>query len=94
MHFDQEETSGFFKEIVERAPRLSDRADALIQEHAELRETIRQLVEQARKNRKSSNWWDETEDAFHDFSKRLMRHESEENSLLQEAYGVDIGSQD
>lgn len=93
-HFDQEESSGFFEQVVAKAPRLSDRADALLQEHAALRETLRSLATQARENRTSPDWWDDMEKGFHDFSKRLMHHESEENAILQEAYGQDIGSQD
>lgn len=93
-HFDREEANGFFEQVTAQAPRLSERANTLLKEHIALREAIRSLSVRARENRSSPDWWEEIEAEFHAFSKRLMQHESEENAILQDAYGQDIGSQD
>jgi hypothetical protein len=39
----------------------------------------------------SMPWWRELSLRCHEFSKRLMQHEHEENRLLQEARQSDIG---
>lgn len=92
-HFQQEEEAGFFEGVISRAPRMADQTRRLCEQHKLLKEQIRQLASHARENRTSPDCWRDIEDGFQQFSKNLMTHESEENSLLQEAYGQDIGSQ-
>jgi iron-sulfur cluster repair protein YtfE (RIC family) len=93
-HFDDEEGTGsFFDAVCAQAPRLSQRAEALKQEHAWLGNALRELIECVDQP-KSVQWREELEAKFHEFSKSVMQHESKENELLQEAYGDDIGSAD
>ena len=93
-HFQEEEIAGFFDQVVERAPRLSDRVDRLRTEHQALLGAVRSLYDAATQGDGSADWWKRMEGTFHDFSKDLMHHESHENDLLQEAYGEDLGTGD
>jgi iron-sulfur cluster repair protein YtfE (RIC family) len=90
-HFHEEEDGGFFKEIVSQAPRMSDRADAIENEHVDLSTAVDELVSVASKE---SELCKTMEAGFHDFSKALMHHETKENELLLDAYEEDIGSAD
>ena len=92
-HFQEEEATGVFDQVTAREPRLCDRASALCAEHDQLRKTAAAL-NQAAKSADGADWWDRLETAFHEFSKDLMRHEHEENELVQEAYEQDIGAGD
>ena len=93
-HFSEEETAGFFDDVLERAPRLSDRIDTLRAEHQQLSAAVEKLEEVATSGDGSADWWQQIETAFHEFSKELMHHESCENELLLEAYTDDIGAAD
>lgn len=93
-HFAGEETAGFFDDVVDCAPRLSDRIDALRTEHQQLLSVVRQLNDVASEGDGSSDWWQRLEAAFHDFSNKLMHHEGAENEILLEAYTDDIGAAD
>jgi hypothetical protein len=94
VHFSNEENEGFFSEVTTRAPRLSDRAGRLCVEHRELLHEAEELCRFASAGSPSMPWWRELSSRCHDFSKRLMQHESEENKLLQEAHQSDIGAVD
>lgn len=93
-HFSEEETAGFFDDVIERAPRLSDRIDVLRDEHRKLQAAVRHLQELAGQGDGSADWWQRLDSAFHDFSKELMHHESCESEILLEAYTDDIGAAD
>lgn len=93
-HFSDEETAGFFDDVLDRAPRLSGRIDMLRNEHQQLSATVDHLQEVAISGDGSDDWWQRIETAFHEFSKELMHHESTENELLLEAYTEDIGTGD
>jgi len=92
-HFSEEETAGLFDQVVDRAPRLSDRIDSLRTEHQQLLSSVRNLNEAAAGD-SSGDWWKRLETAFHEFSSGLMHHESAENEILLEAYTDDIGAAD
>ena len=87
-HFADEEKIGFFDKVAEKALRLAERTQHLHDEHAKLKSTLKNLAEFVEEK---SNWWQETERRFRDFSKELMHHESAENELLMDAYMRDIG---
>ncbi len=91
-HFSEEETAGFFDEIVAQAPHLSPQTEYLCNEHGCLLETARKLADEANDGDGSDDWWQQLESEFHEFSKQLMEHESKENDLLWQAYHDDIGS--
>ncbi len=93
-HFQEEEFGGFFDEVVSQAPRLSERTDALREEHQRLLTLVNQLSDLALQGNGSDDWWEKLERQFHEFSKDLMHHEHKENELLQEAFVEDIGAND
>ncbi len=93
-HFAEEETAGLFEHVVDRAPHLSERIEALRTEHQQLLSDVRRLSQVASAGDRSGDWWQQLETAFHEFSSGLMHHESAENDLLQEAYTDDIGAAD
>jgi len=93
-HFREEEVDGFFDQVTERAPRLSHRVEALRREHESLLAAVRNVHEVATGNNGSPDWWQQLEEAFHQFSTQLMHHESAENELLKAAYEDDIGAGD
>lgn len=93
-HFETEEQGQFFEEIIDHAPRLSDRANATCDEHEQLLAQVKQMADLALEKAGTPDWWQQLNDQFHDFSKGLMHHESQEMELMQEAYGEDIGSKD
>lgn len=93
-HFAEEETAGLFDDVVDKAPRLSERIDALRNEHEQLLVAVRRLSEVANDGDGSDDWWQRLDAAFHEFSRDLMHHESCENEILLEAYTDDIGAAD
>lgn len=93
-HFWHEEHQGFFDEVVGQAPRLAPQANKLCAEHQVMLHTASDLARFAAAGAGSEVWWRELSSRFHVFSKQLMHHEGEENSLLQEAYQDDIGAND
>lgn len=93
-HFRTEEADGFFDQITDQAPRLSPRADKLCHEHQQMLGGAKSLVKQAIDGDGSQAWRETLNKAFHEFSRSLMHHESEENELLQQAYTDDIGDKD
>ena len=93
-HFAEEETGGFFDQVLEKEPRFGERTQALQNEHVQLLAAVRKLAETSRAEGDSDDWWLRVEGEFHEFSKDLMRHESKENELLQDTLSVDIGAAD
>jgi hemerythrin len=93
-HFDTEEQGNFFAEIIDHAPRLVDRANATCDEHQQLLAHAKQMHELACEKADTEQWWQRLTSDFQQFSQALMRHESCEMELMQEAYGEDIGSKD
>jgi iron-sulfur cluster repair protein YtfE (RIC family) len=93
-HFSNEENDGFFTEVTTSEPRLTERADKLCVEHKELLHAADELCRFAGAGSPSMSWWRELHVRCHEFNKRLMRHEHEENRLLQEAHQSDIGAYD
>lgn len=93
-HFDNEDEGGFFAEIVQQAPRLSEPAKQVSQEHARLLADFSELTERAGQGDGTAEWWDKMGTQFHDVSKQLMEHEHREQELLQRAFTEDVGTGD
>jgi iron-sulfur cluster repair protein YtfE (RIC family) len=95
VHFSsEEEEEGFFAEIMKWAPRLSGQADQLCVEHRQLLHDAEELCRFANAGSPSMPWWRELQSRTHEFCRRLMKHEHDENKLLQEAHQTDIGAYD
>lgn len=94
MHFALEEAYGYFDDPVSVAPHLSERADALRNQHDELYEEIATLAESAQD---TSHRNGDPRAILHlarcflNFYDRLQTHEEDENELIMQAYTVDIG---
>ena len=94
VHFSSEEDDGFFEEVASHAPRLSSQAGRLCIEHKQLLHEADELCRFAAAGSPSMLWWRELSSRCHEFSRRLMQHEREENKLLQESHQTDIGACD
>jgi len=93
-HFEHEEEGGYFAEVIGVAPRLCERANALLREHAEMARHLSEMRHCAAERSRRSRWWEELREEFEKFFERFSAHEAAENVLLQEAYWDDIGAED
>jgi hemerythrin len=93
-HFELEEKGGYFTEAIEHAPQLSGKADDLVDEHAELSECARKILESAPTEEGSDAWWQHIDEQFNKLRKELLTHERDEDRLIQEAYHRDLGAND
>jgi hypothetical protein len=94
-HFSNEEVEeGLFAQVSAQAPRLAGKAAELGAEHRLLLSEVDELCRFASAGGPSMPWWRELRSRCHELTKRLMRHEHDENSLLQEAHQTDIGAYD
>jgi iron-sulfur cluster repair protein YtfE (RIC family) len=94
IHFANEEEEGFFDDVISCAPRLAYKAGELCAEHKELVRKVDELCRFASAGSPSIVWWRELNSRCHEVSRQLMRHERDENKLLQQARQVDIGTGD
>ena len=94
-HFVHEELQdGFFDSVVDQAPWLNERADALIDEHRELSAQLAQMQWHVAQGVLADAWWRTIQASFEAFYLLLSRHEAEENRLVQTAFNQDIGAED
>lgn len=94
MHFALENAYGYLADVVDYAPRLCDRAHAMLAEHETLFVTCSELVERVERMesgdlrgsvRRRVAW------EFFEFQRRFQDHESRENDLIMDAFEQDIG---
>ncbi len=93
-HFTLEEEGGYFVEALQHAPRLVAQANRLLAQHPKMCTQADQLVNLAAAPASTDTWWAETRERFLAFKEELLRHEREEDGLLQDAYHQDLGSHD
>ncbi len=98
-HFFHEEEGGYMCEALERAPRLTKQADQLYEQHETLAEMLGELRDFVGRGRPagarpSDDWWRELAEQFQTFGKQLLRHETDEDALVQEAFIQDVGTCD
>lgn len=93
-HFTLEEDGGYFTAALLHAPQLVVRANQLMAQHPKMCTQADQLVKLAAAPANAEAWWTTTRERFQAFKAELLRHEREEDGLLQEAYQQDIGSHD
>jgi hypothetical protein len=95
VHFDaEEEDVGFFTVITKRDPTLVTSAAKLGVEHRDLLQEANELCQFAGAGCPSMLWWRELQTRCHEFNKRLMQHECQENKLLHEAHKNDARGYD
>jgi hypothetical protein len=94
-HFVHEvQKDGFFDNVIEQAPWLKNRADALIREHAQFGDALEELLSRASQGTPNASWWNDLNNRFEAFWKLFCRHERAEIDLVQEAFNDDIGAAD
>ena len=98
-HFHHEEAGGYLSEALEQAPRLTNQVGRLHEQHETLSEVLGELRNHVQRtvptdDPRADAWWKELTDRFQDFSNQLLRHESEEDKLVQEAFNRDLGTCD
>jgi len=93
-HFELEEENGYFEDLVQRAPRLSEHVDEMLKQHALLLAESRELVKIARQAFADDEPSPELTERYEKFRVDLLGHEKAEIDILQEAYTRDLGSKD
>jgi hypothetical protein len=94
MHFALEEAYGYFEDPLIVAPRLSDKAAPLRDEHPLLYATVSELVEYVEAEQYAGRLGEAAGTLvkrFQEFDSRIRRHELRENELIMDAYSSDIG---
>jgi hemerythrin len=94
-HFTCEEEGGYFSEALLHAPQLLSKANALLAQHPKMCTEAQNLVVNLQQGKATdADWCTHTAALFRTFRDELLRHEKQENALLQEAYQRDIGITD
>lgn len=94
-HFTSEEEGGYFAEALTHAPQLIAKANALLDQHPKMCTKAKALkVELHRAEASIDEWRTRTAELFWAFRDELLRHEMQENVLIQEAYQRDMGVND
>jgi hypothetical protein len=88
-HFQLEEQDGYMAGILKRKPHLEHAVRALLQEHRQLARTLDELLIGSRR---------ELDGALGPDVRRwvgeMRRHESRENELVEDAFNLDLGTED
>ncbi len=93
-HFALEEHGGYFGDALVSAPQLVAKANQLLAQHPKMSGNANTLVLEIRQSPQNEEWWSNTRRLFVAFRDALLQHERAEDRLLQEAYGLDLGSND
>lgn len=93
-HFAHEEEGGYFAELIEIAPELSERVEQLRLEHGEMLATVRAINSRLQFADSTPNWFSAIRSDFTDFLQRCEAHQHEENAMAQEGYLRDTGAGD
>jgi hypothetical protein len=90
-HFRFEETNGYMDRVRKREPRLDREIDRLGEEHRELGEALRHLIQQAET---TTNLTSAFQKEILGWIERVRLHEARENDLVQDAFNLDMGPED
>lgn len=93
-HFALEESTGYFSAEIDVAPRLASQAESLLEQHQHFRDRLEELIRRCRESTDLQAEAEQLQAAVDEFTWNLLRHEAEENDLIQQAYTEDIGSKD
>ena len=92
--FAMEEDGSYFGDALLHAPQLVSKANRLLAQHPKMCVQADKLLAEVRTAPERADWWERTRKLFVEFRDELLLHERQEDRLLQEAYGQDIGSHD
>lgn len=90
-HFIDEEEDGYLGSALDVAPRFASQAEKLQQQHQQFLDQLDTLVARLKAADQPVNCWDETQSEFDSLIRDLRKHESAENSIMQSAFGDDLG---
>ena len=94
LHFDLEESSGGFQELVIETPILATRIKALFSDHNRMLEDLIQIVEGTQSL--NLNLLDNIkiiQKDFHGFIEKIKKHEAQEMKVLTYSYYNDLGGE-
>ncbi len=97
LHFTLEEAYGYFEDAIDTAPRLSDQAECLRNQHQDLFSgfcAIIDAAEQLMYEEPVNQQRGKIAHMFHSFRADLQLHEARENDLIMAAFNDDIGCGD
>ena len=87
-----ERETGLYAEICQRAPRLSNKIEALRDEHPEIRDATTALIDRMDSDGVGDAWpVDEARNELQRLLGRVVRHRQLGADLVWEAYNLDIG---
>ena len=86
-HFAEEDAGGCLEEAVCRCPRLGPEADRIESEHPALLAELDDIIARSRSGTELGQP-SHVEQKFQDFAEKLHAHETAENHLLEDAFGI------
>lgn len=90
-HFRFEEDNGYMDAVLHREPNLTRTVENLRDEHRRIAQDLDRLIEETKKG----GCLDEAfRDQVRSWIEEVLRHESRENALVQDAFNVDFNAQD
>ena len=90
-HFRFEEHNGYMYAALQREPNLTRSIEHLRDEHRQLAEALDDLIEQTRMRQ---NTEESLRAQIRSWIEKVRQHEARENTLVQDAFNVDVGSDD
>ena len=93
-HFAEEESPEYMSEAVTAAPRLTTRANELLQQHSQLLATLDRVIADVDNQGLTGDQLVNEREVLRTLIHNLRRHEQDEDELLLEAFDDDIGTGD
>ncbi len=93
-HFNQEESGGYFAELIAVAPRLSTRAETLEREHVLLLASLDEIQADLRQASPLAPPLASVVERFTTLAGAFLAHEAAENDLVQSAFEDELGTAD
>jgi hypothetical protein len=90
-HFRFEEENGYMDKVRKREPRLERAIDLLESEHRQLGQSLDSLI---RKAKEATNLDHSLHTQVFDWIASVRKHETREDELVQDAFNLDIGTDD
>jgi hypothetical protein len=93
-HFEEEERGGYLASALAVAPQLSAQAVDLCRQHPQFLDRLDKMIARVRDSESSSDYWRTVRDELEQLLADLRRHEGSENTIVQTAFEVDVGTKD
>ncbi len=93
-HFAEEEKDGYLASALEVAPRFSQEAAGLLQQHQQFLDRLDRFIGKLQDTDSPFAKWQEAHDEFKNIVAEVLRHEVKENAIVQAAFEDDVGTGD